>query len=239
MRLAPRSRARSSASDTSASPTPARRACSRTKRSSSQASGAALQMLKRKRSCRTPAGAESSSGVASRNSVSRSSSRRSTDARNAFADGQSRLRWSRNSTSRPAIASASSGCATQARAVLITARTLDAAPAGGRGLLGVADDSERVAVGDRVALGDRQLGDDPCLVGRDLVLHLHRLDDRDDVALGHLLAGLHRYLPDAALHRRSERVAVGRAAAAGAPPGPRAPGGWGAGRGAAAGPPAG
>src|SRR3954469_13328676 len=80
-------------------------------------------------------------------------------------------------------------------------------------LFGVADDGERVAVGDRVALANRQLGDDAGLVRGDLVLHLHRLDDRDDVAFGHLLAGLHRDLPDAALHRRGERVAAARAAA--------------------------
>ena len=46
-----------------------------------------------------------------------------------------------------------------------------------------ADHRERVAGGDRGALGDRQLGDRARLVGGDLVLHLHRLDDADELAL--------------------------------------------------------
>src|SRR5919201_5062347 len=42
-----------------------------------------------------------------------------------------------------------------------------------------ADHRQRVARGHGVALGDRQLGDLARLVGGDLVLHLHRLDDPD------------------------------------------------------------
>ena len=52
----------------------------------------------------------------------------------------------------------------------------------------VADHREDVAAAHRVALGDRQLGDHARLVRGDLVLHLHRLDDRDDLALLDLLA---------------------------------------------------
>src|SRR5215212_1661646 len=45
------------------------------------------------------------------------------------------------------------------------------------------DRRDRVAGGDRRALADRQLGDDARLVGGDLVLHLHRLDDAEQLAL--------------------------------------------------------
>src|SRR3981081_52883 len=45
------------------------------------------------------------------------------------------------------------------------------------------DDRERVAGGDRGADRDRQIGHRARLVGGDLVLHLHRLDDRDQGSL--------------------------------------------------------
>ena len=62
---------------------------------------------------------------------------------------------------------------------------------------------------------DGELGDLARLVGGDLVLHLHRLDHADEVALGDLLALLDRDLEDVALKRGDERVAGGGAAAAG------------------------
>src|SRR5687768_12235378 len=52
------------------------------------------------------------------------------------------------------------------------------------------DDREGVAGRDRDALLDRELGDHARLVGGDLVLHLHRLDDGDELALLDLLARL-------------------------------------------------
>src|SRR3712207_9409878 len=49
---------------------------------------------------------------------------------------------------------------------------------------------------------------------RSLVLHLHRLDDRDDLAFLDLLTGLDEDLPDVALQRRLERVAAASCATA-------------------------
>src|SRR3954469_4277558 len=85
----------------------------------------------------------------------------------------------------------------------------------------VFDDREGRAGGDRLALLDRQLGDDARLVGGDLVLHLHRLDDRDELALLDLLTLLDEDLPHVALQRRRELVAAtaATAALAGAAPG--------------------
>src|SRR3954454_19828038 len=81
------------------------------------------------------------------------------------------------------------------------------------GLVGVFDHGEGRAGGYRLALLDGQLGDDARLVGGDLVLHLHRLDDRDELALLDLLALLDEHLPDVALQRGGELVAAaGRSA---------------------------
>src|SRR3954454_21349385 len=79
------------------------------------------------------------------------------------------------------------------------------------------DDGERVAAGHGRSLGDRQLGDGARLVGGDLVLHLHRLDDADQRALLDLGARLDEHLEDVALQRRGERVAAARAPAARGP----------------------
>ena len=57
---------------------------------------------------------------------------------------------------------------------------------------------------------------DARLVGGDLVLHLHRLDDADELALLDRLPLLDEHLPHVALERGDERVAA-RAAAARAP----------------------
>src|SRR4051812_9217723 len=76
-----------------------------------------------------------------------------------------------------------------------------------RGLLG-ADDGDCRAGGDRLALLDGELGDDARLVGGDLVLHLHRLDDADELAFLDRLPGLDEDLPHVALKRRDERVAA-------------------------------
>src|SRR3954470_16865908 len=78
-----------------------------------------------------------------------------------------------------------------------------------------ADDRDRRAGRDRLALPDGELGDDARLVGGDLVLHLHRLDDADELALLDRLPLLDQDLPHVALQRRDERVAA-RAAAASA-----------------------
>src|SRR3954451_22946899 len=74
------------------------------------------------------------------------------------------------------------------------------------------DHRERVAALDRVAFGDRQLGDLARLVRGDLVLHLHRLDDRDQRALLDLVALADEHLEDVPLQRRGERVAAAGAA---------------------------
>src|SRR3954464_821493 len=76
------------------------------------------------------------------------------------------------------------------------------------------DDRERVAGGDGVALLDAQLADRPRLVGGDLVLHLPRLDDEEQLALLDLRALLDEDLPHVALHRRGERVTATAATAA-------------------------
>ena len=57
-----------------------------------------------------------------------------------------------------------------------------------------------------VALLDGELGDRARLVGGDLVLHLHRLDDADELALLDGLALLDDDLPHVALQRRGELV---------------------------------
>src|SRR4051812_4749418 len=105
-----------------------------------------------------------------------------------------------------------------------------------RGLLG-ADDRDRRAGGDRLALLDGELGDDAGLVGGDLVLHLHRLDDADELAFLDRLARLDEDLPHVALERSDERIAAGRPAAAARAPAARALGAlrraarpWGKGR---------
>src|SRR3954447_853639 len=77
------------------------------------------------------------------------------------------------------------------------------------------DHRQRVPRGDRVALADGQFGDRARLVGGDLVLHLHRLDDAHERALLHRGALLDEDLEDVALHGRGE----------GAPPCRRAPAG--------------
>src|SRR5688500_10160828 len=65
------------------------------------------------------------------------------------------------------------------------------------------------AVGDGLADLRLQAGDRAGLVGLERLLHLHRLDDDDGVALGDLLALLDDDLDDGALHRAGDRVAAG------------------------------
>ena len=62
---------------------------------------------------------------------------------------------------------------------------------------------------------DVERGDFAGAVGGDLVLHLHRLDHADQVALGDLGALLDRDFEDGALQRRGQRLAGGAGAAAG------------------------
>src|SRR3954451_13841017 len=77
---------------------------------------------------------------------------------------------------------------------------------------GAPDERDRRARRDRLALADRQALDHARLVGGDLVLHLHRLDDADDLTLLDALALLHEDLPEVALKRRDELVAQPRGA---------------------------
>src|SRR3954469_12421676 len=76
------------------------------------------------------------------------------------------------------------------------------------------DDGDRGARLDRVALLDGERGDPARLVGGDLVLHLHRLDDADELALLDGLALGDEHLPHVALQRRGELVAPAATAAA-------------------------
>src|SRR3954465_7995720 len=55
---------------------------------------------------------------------------------------------------------------------------------------------QRVALGDRLPLLDQDRLDGPLILRLDGHLHLHRLEDRDGVALGDLLADLALDLPD-------------------------------------------
>src|SRR5688500_1327605 len=75
------------------------------------------------------------------------------------------------------------------------------------------DHRQRVAGLDGVAFGDRQLGDRPRLVRRDLVFHFHRLDDAHEGALLNLGALLDQNLEDVALQRGGQRVAPAAATA--------------------------
>ena len=60
------------------------------------------------------------------------------------------------------------------------------------------EDDEDVALGDRLALLDTDLGDLAGVLGLDRHLHLHRLEDDDGVALVDLVADLDLDLPDGA-----------------------------------------
>src|SRR5215216_6576981 len=73
-------------------------------------------------------------------------------------------------------------------------------------LLGRLDHRERRANRHRRPFGDQQLGDHARLVGGDLVLHLHGLDDAHERALLDGRALLDEHLEDVALERRGERV---------------------------------
>ena len=66
---------------------------------------------------------------------------------------------------------------------------------------------------DRLALLDGSFCDRAGLVGGDLVLHLHRLDDADELALLDLVALLDEHLPHVALQRGDELVGAAAAAA--------------------------
>src|SRR4051812_17230073 len=63
------------------------------------------------------------------------------------------------------------------------------------------DHRDAGAGGDRLALLDGELRDLAGLVGGDLVLHLHRLDDADQLALLNLLTLLDEDLPHVPLQR--------------------------------------
>src|SRR3954470_19695801 len=59
-----------------------------------------------------------------------------------------------------------------------------------------AEDNERVAFRDRLALLARDLRDRAVVLGLDRHLHLHRLEDDECVALHHVVADLALDLPD-------------------------------------------
>ncbi len=80
---------------------------------------------------------------------------------------------------------------------------------------GLLDDGDRVAGGDRAALGNRQLLHLAASVRGDLVLHLHRLDDRDERALLDLGALRDGDAQDRPLKRRDELLRTGAAGARG------------------------
>src|SRR4051794_12062629 len=88
---------------------------------------------------------------------------------------------------------------------------------GGGGL----DDRDGRARLDRLALLDGERLDHARLVGGDLVLHLHRLDDADELTLLDGLPLLDEHLPHVALQRRDQlvRAAAARAALALSTPG--------------------
>src|SRR5215211_133960 len=64
---------------------------------------------------------------------------------------------------------------------------------------------------DRLPGGDGEVGHDAGSVRCDLVLHLHRLDDADDLARLDFVAFFHLDREDGALHRARDRVARGSA----------------------------
>ena len=76
------------------------------------------------------------------------------------------------------------------------------------------DHREDVAARHRGALDDVQLLDLAGAVGGDLVLHLHRLDHADQIALGDLGALLDHDFEDRPLQRRGQRLAGGARPAA-------------------------
>src|SRR6266480_3136781 len=91
-------------------------------------------------------------------------------------------------------------------------------------ILVLGDHAHDLAGRDGLARLDGQLGDDAVAVGRDLVLHLHRLDDADHLAGANLVAVGHFDSQHGALHRRHDRVLGGsvvRAAAGSLPAAPR------------------
>src|SRR6266566_10132061 len=71
----------------------------------------------------------------------------------------------------------------------------------------VRHDADDLARLDRLAGGDGQLAHGACAVRMHLVLHLHRLDDADDLARFDLVALRHLDGEDRSLHRADDRVA--------------------------------
>src|SRR5829696_146024 len=69
------------------------------------------------------------------------------------------------------------------------------------------DDADRLAGVDGLPRGDGQLGHDAVAVRGDLVLHLHRLDDADDLTRLDLVSVLDVDGEDGALHRARDGVA--------------------------------
>ncbi len=77
--------------------------------------------------------------------------------------------------------------------------------------LGLFDEGDRMALEDRVALGDRDLPPHPAGMCADDVLHLHRFHYEELLALAHQFALAHVDRDDRSLHRRGDRDGVFRA----------------------------
>src|SRR5207248_3909108 len=77
--------------------------------------------------------------------------------------------------------------------------------------LGGADHADRLAARDGLAGRDRQLRHDACAMRVDLVLHLHRLDDAEELPRLDFVAVRDVDREDRALHRARHRVTPGRA----------------------------
>src|SRR6266567_1470492 len=87
--------------------------------------------------------------------------------------------------------------------------------AGPRGTRSVRDAADGLAGRDGLAYADAQFGDGAALVRGQRLLHLHRLEHHDGLALVHALTFGGNDLDDGALHRAGEHAAVGSCAGAG------------------------
>ena len=88
--------------------------------------------------------------------------------------------------------------------------TFSASAAVGHFDLGLLDEGERMALEDRVALGDRDLPHDPAGMRADDVFHLHRFHHEELLALANQFALAHVDGDDRSLHRRRDRDRVFR-----------------------------
>src|SRR5918992_576956 len=80
------------------------------------------------------------------------------------------------------------------------------------GIALLANDADHLARRNRLARRHGKLGDQSGTMSRDLVLHLHRLDDAQDLARGHLVALRDLHGENGPLHRANDCVARRRVA---------------------------